>query len=223
MNKYREEDGKIPNIDERTEIIMDLLIGGERLLDIGCGDGSISILNKHKFREIHGIDISETALREAAEKEVIVRLINLNEQPIPNKNSYYDAILCMDLIEHVIDPLNVLVEIKRVLKHNGQLLLTTPNIRYFRQLWKLIRLGEFPHTAGNSDIVWGGGHIHYFTIKDITGLLEKAGFYRVKTHLNKRQLKRSWKRHLVKILIRKNLFMEYCCNYIVVEAYKQDK
>jgi len=153
----------------------ELLDKGERLLDIGCGDGTLGHFAKNKYKEVYGIDISEEALRIAEKRGIIVKKVNLNEEKLPFENEYFDAVTCLDVIEHVFEPRDLIKEINRVLKRGGILIISTPNIRYWRHIFSLTVKGRFPKTSGDTEH-WDGGHLHYFTYKDIELLLSEHGF-----------------------------------------------
>ena len=55
------------------------------------------------------------------------------------------------------------------------MIISTPNIRYWRHLFSLTVKGRFPKTSGDTEH-WDGGHLHYFTYKDIELLLSEHGF-----------------------------------------------
>jgi 2-polyprenyl-3-methyl-5-hydroxy-6-metoxy-1,4-benzoquinol methylase len=145
---------------------------------------------------------------------------DLNEGCVPYKDDSFECVTALEFLEHIINPLRILAEIKRVLKPYGRLVLTTPNIRYFRNLHTLILRGSFPRTTID-DFVWGGGHFHYFTRKDLSFLLSQAGFKRVNFYINEKQFSRSWKRRFIRAIIGNYLFGEYFCGGIAVEATKE--
>lgn len=65
--------------------------------------------------------------------------INLEIDSIPDKNASFDWILCCEVIEHMdVDPMFMLSEVNRLLKTNGRLLLTTPNVVSSRGLTKMM-------------------------------------------------------------------------------------
>jgi hypothetical protein len=99
------------------------------------------------------------------------------------------------------------------------LVLSTPNIRYFKNVRKLLLTGRFPHTTTDT-FVWGGGHLHYFTRKDLALLLREAGFQKTKFHMNEEQFRRSWKRRFARGILGNSLFGEWFCGHIIVEATK---
>lgn len=173
----RKEPDAAPEVERgsRADVALNLLEKGERLLDIGCGDGIIGYFAKNNYRQIYGVDISDIALKIAEERGVITRKINANNDALPFEDNYFDAVTCLDVIEHVFEPINLINEISRVLKKGGILIVSTPNIRYWHHLFDLAVNGRFPKTSGDAEH-YDGGHLHYFTYRDIEKILEKKGF-----------------------------------------------
>lgn len=211
-------DDQSPN--EIFETIAPLMRTGRRLLDVGCGEGKITEIARTNFDEIYGLDISKTALLKAKERGISTVCVDLNDGFVSYKDNSFDCITALEVVEHLINPLRFFNDLRRVLKPKGQLLLTTPNIRYFRNLYRLIFNGTFPHTS-TDDFVWGGGHIHYFTRKDIASLLNEAGFKNISFHINWNQFPRSWKRRIIHLLVGSSYFSEFFCGGITVEVIKE--
>ena len=207
-------------IGEIRDEVANLLKPGIKLLDIGCGDGSITNFARKQFAEIYGCDISLTALSHAAGTGLNTLCADLNADiPLPYQNEVFSAITCLDVLEHVIDPLHLLKDIHRVLCPQGQLLLSTPNIRYFRNLGQLIFKGTFPHTT-DENFVWGGGHIHYFTTNDLESLIRNAGFKKISFHLTRRQFLHSWKRKVLIKLTGHSIFKDWFSSCLIAEVAK---
>jgi 2-polyprenyl-3-methyl-5-hydroxy-6-metoxy-1,4-benzoquinol methylase len=144
---------------------------------------------------------------------------DISEGALPYRTSTFDWATCLEVIEHVEDPLQLLREIHRVLQPAGRLIMTTPNIRYARNVIRLLWRGEFPHTT-TDNFVWGGGHLHYFTRRDLGGLLQRAGFETPRFLVNTKQFERSWKRWLLVRLLGAKIFGEWMCGGIVAVARK---
>lgn len=145
-----------------------------RLLDVGCGEGSLIGLLEGKARLSVGLDCSFVAAQKASAKGLRVQCADLNAHHPPYRDSVFDAVTCVDVIEHVLDPRHLLRELARVLRPSGILVLTTPNIRHYPFVLSLIR-GRFPRTSGDPE-GYDGGHLHYFTFTDVRHLVEEAGF-----------------------------------------------
>ncbi len=100
-----------------------------RILDIGCGDGYITqIIGRKTGAEMHGCDISRSALKDAEKKGVIAAEADLDGGKLPYQDKYFDAVFAGEVIEHVFDTDTFIEEIRRVLKDGGYLVLTTPNL-----------------------------------------------------------------------------------------------
>lgn len=163
----------------RIDIALKLLESGDKLLDIGCGDGTLGYYAKTKYKEVYGVDISEKALDIAKNRGVITFKVDLNKDRLPFPDDYFDAVTCLDVLEHVIDPRILIKEIRRVLKRRGILIISTPNIRYWKYILTLVLRGKFPKTSTDTEL-WDGGHLHYFTFKDVEDLLITYDFEIVK-------------------------------------------
>jgi len=98
-----------------------------RILDIGCGDGSFS-KRFEKYCEVFGVDISEKAIDLAEKAGVRAHKVDISCQRLPFDNEYFDVVYMGDVIEHLLDPDFAVCEVARVLKSDGFLVLSTPNL-----------------------------------------------------------------------------------------------
>jgi 2-polyprenyl-3-methyl-5-hydroxy-6-metoxy-1,4-benzoquinol methylase len=170
----------------REDLAVSLLEGGEKLLDVGCGSGSLMFKAKDKFKNVYGIDISPSRIDEAKKKAVEkfgennnlhFSVCNINEK-IDFPDDMFDAVTSIAVIEHVFDPYYVVSEIHRVLKSGGVFVVEVPNIAYIRHRIDLL-FGKLPVTSSPynwKEIGWDGGHLRYFTKKTLCGLLGECGF-----------------------------------------------
>jgi ubiquinone/menaquinone biosynthesis C-methylase UbiE len=162
------------------------LEGGDKLLDFGCGSGSLVLKAKAQFKEVHGVDISPSRIKaaEALAAEqigdhggVYFYTENVNSK-VAFPDSMFDAVTSVAVIEHIFDPYFAVGQIYRVLKPGGVFIIDVPNIAYLKYRIQLL-CGSLPVTSSPDnwkEIGWDGGHLHYFTQKMLCKLLQECGF-----------------------------------------------
>ena len=167
---------------QREDLAYEMLEQGDKFLDVGCGEGQLVIRAKTKYNQVYGIDISESRINRAKEnakgaKEIHFLSGNINSG-IQFSNNTFDAVACIDVLEHIFDPYFLLAEINRILKSEGYLILEVPNLGYIRRRLELL-FGKFPRTSSAinwREVGWDGGHLHYFTYSTFCQLLKDSGF-----------------------------------------------
>jgi SAM-dependent methyltransferase len=149
------------------------------VVEAGCGSSEWLRSLGGQFDQRIGLDISTKRLEKAGIKPDgwTFKLADLNS-PFPLADRSVEVVLANQVIEHVIDPFHVAQEIHRVLKPGGRCVLTTPNMRYLKNLGAILFAGKGPRTAhGNMlDGRWDDGHLHYFTHRDLRDLFVQVGF-----------------------------------------------
>lgn len=83
----------------------------------------------------------------------------IDSQNLPFPDSFFDAIVCVEVIEHLFDPIHALAEMNRGLKPNGILILSTPNIGFIACRITLL-LGHFSDLASSG---LPSPHIRFYT------------------------------------------------------------
>jgi SAM-dependent methyltransferase len=96
-----------------------------RMLDVGCGDGSMLKLAEELGWDAEGVDFDADAVANARRKSLTVRAGALADQKY--RDDSFDLVLMSHVIEHVPDPLGTMREIRRVLRPGAVLAVTTPN------------------------------------------------------------------------------------------------
>lgn len=106
---------------------------GKNALDIACGEGYGTALLGQYANNIVGIDISESTINKAQAKYIQkgVEFITGDICKIPFPQETFDVITCFETIEHIDNQEEALKEIKRVMKNDGLLLISTPNKRMY--------------------------------------------------------------------------------------------
>jgi len=107
------------------------LVKNKIVVDAACGEGYGSYLLAHHAALVHGVDISEEAIYHAKDKYNRTNLTFVVDSiaSLPFENNSIDVLISFETIEHVNEQLQstFLNEIKRVLKHDGILVMSTPN------------------------------------------------------------------------------------------------
>lgn len=156
---------------------------GRRVVDLGCGSGYMLADLGDQFDERIGLDVSRRRLDDE-NKPVgwTFQEADLNAS-FPLKNECVDAVIANQVIEHIVNPVNFVSEIYRILLPRGRCVITTPNIRYFPHIVHLLLSGSGPRTGGVNklDGEWDDGHLHYFTHKDLRDLFLSVGFSEVQS------------------------------------------
>lgn len=120
------------------------VMDSSRVLDAGCGEGHLleKLHTRFPHHEYYGVDFSPLALPQAQMRCPYATLQPMDLTRMGFDNEYFDLITCTEVIEHVIRYREALVEMKRVLKTGGYLVLTFPN----EILWTTARflLGRRP-------------------------------------------------------------------------------
>ncbi len=168
----------------RSKKIIQLLDGFEgRLLDVGCGDATITLQLKQALGcEIEAVELIEENVKRAAEKGFSVKKVDLNLEKLPFKSNSFDCVFSGEVLEHVIDSDGLLLDMKRVLKKDGVLILTVPNVaNWYNRL--IMLFGYLPHyIESGSRKSYGtpfgliNGHVKAFTKRSLAEMIKTNGF-----------------------------------------------
>lgn len=153
-----------------------------RFLDVGCATGFfINGIKKHSNWDVYGTDFGESAVRFAREKlSLDVRHGDLSEAGFPQ--SFFDYVHVNNVLEHVLDPISLLKECRRVIKPDGIFFLSVPN--GFNDSLDLIDFYKIEGKPARSK----NGHIFFFPARTLLTMLDQAGFVidKMKTYSVKR-------------------------------------
>lgn len=176
-----------PGFAARAQFIFDTLDKNksQKVLDAGCGRGFYS----HAFSffpfvtEIQSFDINESYVKRAkshcTDKRIHIKKASIYELPYPD--GYFDFIVFSEVLEHLVDEKKALQELRRVLKKNGVIALTVPDVQFpflWDPLnWLLMRLFK---THISKDIWWLAGiwadHERLYSLKELKKTIEVNSF-----------------------------------------------
>jgi 2-polyprenyl-3-methyl-5-hydroxy-6-metoxy-1,4-benzoquinol methylase len=148
---------------------------GLRILELGAGHGATLRAAKALGIAAYavGIDLVAPAGGEAGEPE-IDRFIqgNVEDPALELPPEEFDAVLCGDVLEHLIDPWQVVARLAGCLRSGGVFLSSIPNVRNHRVLRAVVLGGDFRYAdAGLLDRT----HLRFFCRRNIRDLFEQAG------------------------------------------------
>ena len=143
---------------------------GRRILDVGAADALVGRRLTERGWRVTGIE-GDPALAQAG-APYCERMItaNLNRE-VPEVQGPFDAILYGDVLEHLIDPSRVLVELNRSLVPDGFVIVSVPNIAHL-YIRLLLLLGRFDYLDRG---ILDNTHLRFFTARSLRALLDDAG------------------------------------------------
>lgn len=157
----------------RSETLAHLPRPVGRVLDVGCaGGGAAAQLREAGATWITGIEMLPEPAAIAAQiyEEV---LVGDALAQLPSASGPFDTILCYDVLEHIYDPLALILALRGVSAPHGRLHVSVPNASHVSLLRDLIFRGTFGYQpAGHRDAT----HVRWFTRRDIVALIGEGGW-----------------------------------------------
>jgi 2-polyprenyl-3-methyl-5-hydroxy-6-metoxy-1,4-benzoquinol methylase len=152
-------------LDRRMKIVLSLLPKGKKVLDVGCGNGTLTYYVARDNNTI-GIDISKEKISIARKRhpEVKFEIADIDKYKTKDK---FDVIILAGVIEYLENPGKTLKKIKNFLKKDGFLIITVPNVLSLRK-----RIRKFLRMRVETD----DRVKHLFTKEEIVNLMRKAGY-----------------------------------------------
>lgn len=162
------------------------LFQGGDVLELGAGDGEVANALLQRLSGISSYTLGDISVprvervRKALGDPRAATLLLNAEQVDSNVSVKFDAVIMIALIEHLIDPLGAMQQIRRLLKPGGFVYIDTPNIAKYSRRIKLMG-GYFPATSAKNEglttyngkpaDLYDEGHLHYFTYRSLSLML----------------------------------------------------
>jgi ubiquinone/menaquinone biosynthesis C-methylase UbiE len=167
------EDAEPERFAARRAFLLDHVHAGDRVLDLGCGDGAFAAELVQAGCRAAAVDVAAEAVRRARERapEADVRHVAEGDR-LPFGEDDFDVVWAGEVLEHVADVVGLLAEVRRVLDWGGRILVTTP-YHGRAALAALAVRGVHEHFDPRAD------HLRFFTARTLRGVLVDAGFRHV--------------------------------------------
>ena len=144
---------------------------GARVLEIGCGAGATLgwLRQSGVARETIGVEIVEAAASQARAFADKVHCLDFERQDLPAEHGEFDIILCLDVLEHMIDPWKVVDRlVSAYLKPGGTLVISLPNIQHYSAVLPLLFRGRWRY---EDEGLLDRTHLRFFTRESAVALL----------------------------------------------------
>lgn len=141
----------------------------KKILDVGCAGGWFlsEISKRFPSAKFTGVDVYKPAVLYAGKQYKSLTFITADAHKLPFPDDSFDLVICTEVLEHVINPEEVMMEITRILKKKGVAIIEMDSGNFlFRIIWHWwtnMRKG-----------VWKDAHIHAFTARKLEELLKKS-------------------------------------------------
>jgi 2-polyprenyl-3-methyl-5-hydroxy-6-metoxy-1,4-benzoquinol methylase len=158
----------------RPEIIKYIPKSAIKILDVGCGTGTIgSILKIDKKVEVVGIELNTKAGNIAKNKIDDLILGDVETIDLPYNDKYFDCIIYGDILEHLKNPWDLLKRHYHKLADNGVIIASIPNIAHYKII-RMLKKGLWEYEDSG---ILDRTHLRFFTKKSINELFLHSGYF----------------------------------------------
>ena len=141
---------------------------GSRILELGCATGTFLLKLRDLGYDVHGVEPVASAASEAKKRGLEVHAGTLESADLPHES--FDVVFAWMVMEHLLNPRETLLELRQRLRPDGFLVFSVPNAgcwepKFFGKKWFAYELPR---------------HLHHYTPRRLTSLLQECGYERIK-------------------------------------------
>jgi len=172
MSEYSEHPFDLTSSNNSWSHLYSYIEDKSKVLDVGCSTGAFgAALRDLKQCIVVGIDINREDLKKAKENLDKAVYMDAND-PALLKLGKFDVVIFADVLEHLIDPRATLQNIKQILKPNGIVIFSLPNMAHMSVRLDLLT-GTFPYkNVGLLDKT----HLHFYDKRETESMFREAGY-----------------------------------------------
>ncbi|OGS22902.1 MAG: hypothetical protein A2252_07435 [Elusimicrobia bacterium RIFOXYA2_FULL_39_19] len=192
----------------------------KKLLDIGCGEGTMGKVFKQERPDAFVAGIESNNVSTQIAKSNIDDIITGDVETVLIKfpNEHFECIVFGDVLEHLIDPWKQLKKYSKYLCKDGYILVSVPNVSYYSIVVGLM-FGRWHYKDRG---ILDKGHLRFFTLKSLKDLVETAGYKIIKVDKRYRFCERGSRfDRFAKVMMFVPLIGKYFINKHVILAKKQ--
>jgi 2-polyprenyl-3-methyl-5-hydroxy-6-metoxy-1,4-benzoquinol methylase len=173
LDSCRYESAIINDRFDRAQLLVRFVGNRHRVLELGCSTGYISRLLKQNGCSVIGVEVDLKAARLAANICDQVLVSDLDKSIWTEQiEERFDVVLMGDVLEHLVDPEEVLRSVRRLLLPSGVIVVSLPNIVHWSQRVNSL-IGSFDYEpTGLLDRT----HLHFYNLRGARTLIEDAGY-----------------------------------------------
>jgi len=160
-------------INRRPEMLKFIPKNASKILEIGCGEGNFIEQLVSETTETWGVEPDISSADIATTKIFKVLLGTLDQVLDELPENYFDVIVLNDVLEHLLEPWDDLKLLKSKLKDQGAVVTSIPNVRYSKNLFKMIFKRDWKYTE---DLTLDRTHFRFFTKKSIKRMFRESGY-----------------------------------------------
>jgi 2-polyprenyl-3-methyl-5-hydroxy-6-metoxy-1,4-benzoquinol methylase len=157
---------------ERTRFLLAHVAAGDRVLDLGCGDGHFAAALAEAGAHVVAVDVAQGAVDRARARlpGLDVRRVTEDAELALDEDGF-DVVWLGETLEHAVDTVLLVAEVRRVLRFGGTLLVTTPAHGRLRSAALALR-----GTAWDAHFDPRADHLRFFSARTLRALLHDGGF-----------------------------------------------
>jgi 2-polyprenyl-3-methyl-5-hydroxy-6-metoxy-1,4-benzoquinol methylase len=162
------------DIIQEHKTVLELVGKSKKVLEFGCHTGYFSYWLKKNDCNVTGVDIYRPSIEKAQQYLDSAFVGNIEDEDLwlNFNDKKYDVILFMQVLEHLINPQDILLKSKKYLKPNGKIIFSIPNISNWNTRFSFFN-GNFNYTDTG---VMDRTHLRFFNYNTAINMIDECGF-----------------------------------------------
>lgn len=153
------------------QLVISKVPPGSDVLELGCATGYMTRALAGAGCRVIVVDVDGPALQHARDVAVQALQLDLDREQLPPDLSV-DVAVCADVLEHLKEPTTVLATLRQALRPGGRVVVSLPNIAFWRIRWQLAR-GRFEYEETG---ILDRTHLRFYTRAGVEAMVQSAGY-----------------------------------------------